>query len=223
MIGLDVKIIKHRSNSEKVARPILLSLTIYFTCIIVANVFLFFYNLETQFFQPDLIRNADPVITVMAFYALIILNIGPRDLMYQIEKNSLKKPIYTKKHILTIIQCILIALIFYNIFTVRLIFPDITIEVIGQGVFGLFSLILTIDVFFFLVTFFYLASEAPKGPYKKDLRLIAIGYLLTFLGSGATTMIPSVMGRLFVFFFLSIIGAFLMSYGFIKLYSLTQE
>ncbi|MHA1293725.1 MAG: hypothetical protein ACTSQJ_13785 [Promethearchaeota archaeon] len=221
---------------DRIARPFIFSLILYFLFDLVGNLLEYFYNTTTKF-DTNIENISLEQLEVLSFFNTIgylLVLIGPIYLIFILEKKSFNKPIFKKYNIITILQIVLISLIIFVGIYFAIKYQDLdSIERSEKAlpfIAPLYALIIAIQVMFFSGGFLYISIKSTDK-YRKNTFIIAFGYIWQFLINIFYAQLVLKLhsgdfaGKIDLFFvlislmiLLRLIGLIVMSYGFLKLY-----
>ena len=168
-------IIQYR-QTQKLARPFIFSLILYFIFDSLARVVLTFMYYIYEMEEYDALT-ADPTAALLMLLWVIFLIFGPIYLIFILEKTIVNKSILKDKHIFTIVQIILFITGILIIFSRQ--DPIITPQGLTLGT-AFILLVIILQVMFFLTGFLYLSVKST-GEYRRNSLLIFFGYLGQFI------------------------------------------
>ncbi|MHA1293753.1 MAG: hypothetical protein ACTSQJ_13930 [Promethearchaeota archaeon] len=218
-IILLIQIIK----AEKIARPFLFSLFIYFFFLSVANIFQIIHN----FNNFDLIINEFGINGIYTTYIVFTLTFAaPIFLIYQIEKKFFPDlKIHSKYHLFSLTS--LILFIIFNIIVVYSaaflnyeIYPNFKI---GQNP-AIFIVIplFTLEFLYIIVAFFYLGYKSV-GKYRKYAYFVSLGWLTNNIANVITTLFYVVPSSQNLYFIAKFIGVIIVAYCLYSFYTLKEK
>ena len=214
---LTIQVVK----GEKIAKPFLLSLVIFFLAYAIANLFL------TLRYTGNLIDGNLIVYDQKAnsFFTNIFAVIAPILLTYQVEKRFLPDiKIVSKYHIFFILNLISFCIIGTIAIVVLITNPLLLFDpAFATRTFGAFILpFFSISNIFFMVAFAYLSIKS-SGKYRSYTFIIGLGWLINQCGNLLHQFVDaSLLNNITttIFFMAKWIGTFMTAYGFYKLYTL---
>ena len=161
---------------------------------------------------------------------------GPVYLIFNLEKSAFNKEIVKEKHLLTILQGILIGILLIISIMANYVLVDLSNEermaLTGTYIFSVYGIIILLQAIFFAGGFLYL-SRKTEGALRINTFLVAIGYIWEFIVNLFLAVVfimavdqnsvlpytspdfPFVIGMTYIF---RLIGLLIMSYGLLKLY-----
>ncbi len=164
---------------EKIARPFMISMILYFVCDLLGDTLQYWFNRSTDYnTNPDLVSNAHYQLLVsMNLLGVIIVLVGPMYLIFILEKKAFQKSLVKEKHILTILQVSLFLVLLFVGFSVY--FMSGNSSLIGL-IFVFFAGIIFIQVIFFFAGFLYISIKST-GQYRRRALLVSLGYIWQFM------------------------------------------
>ena len=209
-------------RAEKIARPFLFSLCIYFLFLTIANVFQMLKYIEAYANGELYIYDQKVSSLMLTFFAAA----APLLLIFQIEKKFLAETkFFSKYHVFFVINIIDYTVIVISAIIMGINDPDSLVNV-GVNTFGPYVLPLHIAVLLFVIATFGLLGLKSTGKYRVYAFTIAIGWSINqilnafhqflpgeFLNDLTTTLI----------FIGKYMGMIITASGFYLLYSLQKK
>ncbi len=221
MVIISIFLIIQLVKTDKIARPLLFSLVIFFLAYAFANFFLTLRNAE-------ILINGNLIVydqKANSFFTNICAVIAPMLLTFQVEKRFLSEfKLFSKYHVFFILNlisfCIIITIAIFTLFTNPILLLD---PAFATATFGAFILpFFFVSNIFFMVTFAYLSLKST-GKYRLYTFIIGLGWLINQMGNLLHQFVDaSLLNNITttVFFLAKWIGTFMTAYGFYKLYTL---
>ncbi len=158
-------------SREKVARPFLFSMLIYFALDLVGIIFLYLYNFHTEFgTKLDLSQERDLLLVGLQLCALLLFMVSPSYLIYNLEALVFKKKAIKEKHVFTIIQIIFVGIMILAI----ILYPNFILAAL------MYVSVSLIQVIFFFAGFLYLTIKST-GKLRINSFLVLLGYIWQFV------------------------------------------
>jgi len=214
---------------DKVAQPFMISLIIYFICVLVGDLFQYIYNRQTLYETKTNIPEYN-FLYLLNLIGVLMTIFGPLYLIYNLEKQAFKKPIIREKHLITILQLVLIVLLGINFAALASMSSQKQDSTSADTIFLLFGGIILIQVLFFFAGFLFLSIKS-SGIYRKYTLYISVGYIFQFcVNTYYAFILRDYKAGLFAYsdevyfnlvgflWILSLIGLIIMTYGMLKLY-----
>jgi len=216
MLIISIILFTQIMKSEKIARPFLKSLMLYFLLLTIANFFQIYYNL-THF--PFILENQ--LIGMYTTYFVFLLTFAaPIYLIYQIEKIFFPNmKIQAKSHIFSMISLVLFIL--FNI-------SVLVRAILGEEIFPIFTLmnyliivvpLFALQLFYIVIAFFYLGYKAI-GKYRKYCYLISLGWFANHVANVIAVLFYVYPSDQNLYFIVKIIGVLIVAYCLYNLYKL---
>jgi hypothetical protein len=229
---------RQRNKMEKEALPFLISLILYFFLELISLIFLYLYNRLTGF-NTDLNIPNYVLWGGLNMIGLLLTMVGPVYLIYILEQTFFKKKILKEKHIITILQLIIISILIVLVITGIIIFNNLTdtlaffSSLLDLGLI-LFLGIIILQFSIFYTGFLFLGIKS-SGSFRKYSLLISNGYFLrgltNLLALGTVDNLQAGTYQFNTNFFYIHMGIYdllqipwvlLLFYGLLKLYSLEE-
>lgn len=154
-------------TKEKIARPFLIAMMIYFALDLVGIIFLFLFNFYMDFgTNLDPSRQRDYILASLYLYSFLLFMVSPLYLIYNLEYIIVKKTLIKEKHIFTILQIILVIILVIASITV----PNVVFAFI------IYSIVSFIQVTFFIAGFLYVGIKST-GRYRINSFVVLFGYV----------------------------------------------
>ena len=208
-------------KAEKIAKPFLYSLVVFFLAYAFANFFLTLNNVET-FINGDLVVYDQKA---NSFFTNICAVIAPLLLTFQVEKRFLTDTKFLSKyHIFFVLNLISFCIIGTITIVVLITNPILLFDpAFATATFGAFILpFFSISNIFFMVAFAYL-SKKSTGKFRTYAFIIGFGWLINQCGNLLHQFVnASLLNNVTttIFFMAKWIGTFMTAYGFYKLYTM---
>lgn len=204
-------------KSEKIARPFLLGVFIYFILLAIANFQQLFHNII--FF--DIIVASGQLRIYTTFWVFLLTSVAPIYLIYETERLFfVKTKIGSKYHLFSLTSLILFIIYLIRMF-IAVIHDASVIENFNVSDFTLVVIpLIFFQVTFFILVFLYLAIKSTDK-YRLYALMVNLGWLLNYLVNLATTILPSISPIwVSILLILKCIGVIMVVIGFYSLYSL---
>jgi len=205
---------------EKIARPFLISLFIYFLFLTIAN----FFQL-LKYFE---VLNTNPTIDDQKVSSLMLTFFAaaaPLLLIFQVEKKFLiERKIFSQYHMFFLINMISLTVIIISAIIMGITDPTSLINV-GVTTFGPYVLPLHIAVLVFVIATFGLLALKSTGKYRTYAFLIALGWTINQILNAFHQFLPGALLNdvtTTIIFIGKYIGMIVTAVGFYKLYSLQK-
>lgn len=217
-IFLMIQIIK----VEKIARPFLFSLFIYFLFLTIANFFQLFKYFEALAIGDLYIYDQKVSSIMLTFFAAA----APLLLIFQVEKKFIVEiKFFSKYHVFFIINVISYALIIITAIIMGINDPSSLINV-GVTTFGAYVLPLHIAVLVFVIATFGFLSLRSTGKYRLYAFIIAFGWAFNQILNAFHQFLPGAFLNditTTLIFIGKYAGMIITAYGFYQLYSLQKK
>ncbi len=206
-------------KSDKIARPFLNSVFIYFFLLTIANFQQVYYNIINF---SDIVKTGELRIYTTFWVFLLTLS-APIYLTYEIEKLFFQgKSIISKKHIFTIISLLLFGYYLYIMFLE--VIKDINFVntfVLANYMFAIIPL-LAFQVLLFIFAFLYLAIKTTEK-YRTYSLFVSLGWLLNYAINTIVTLVETIAPILVIILLIpKLLGVIITAIGFYKLYMLKR-
>ena len=203
-------------KSEKIARPFLSSLMIYFLSLTIANILQVLYNISN--FNLILV-NIENLEIYSIYFVFLLTYFAPIYLIYQIEKKFFPEmKIQSKYHLFSIL-----SLIIFVIFNIRVLVDVFS----GMDIFAGFDLknylittfmIFSLQLLYITFAFFYLGYKA-MGKYRKYAILVSVGWIINNIANVITTLFYVIPSSRPLYFILKYLGVIIVAYCLFKFYT----
>jgi len=220
LIIISLILLRETIKSEKIARPFITSVFLYFFLLAIANIHQVYHN--TINFENILQSMELRLYTTFFVYLLTIT--APIYLTYEIEQLFFaEKKIFSKYHIFTFTSLVLYA-VYITVMMLEIIRDINFINVFILSQFNLFMVPLIIfQVFFFTIAFLYLAIKTTEK-YRRYSLMVSLGWLLNYAVNAIITFPPTIEPILVIILLIpKLLGVIITAIGFYKLYSLKKE
>jgi len=208
-------------KSEKVARPFLLSLLIYFLFLTIANYQQLGHNMLN--FQ-EIANSPDQLRFYTTMFVFILTLAAPLYLIYEIEKIFFTgTKLVSKYHIFSIINFLLYLIFIIVISTTAVTNPNALIDFVLADYLFVIGLPLGLQLLFIVFTFLYVAIKST-GKYRIYSLLISLGWFLNYAMNTIvelTVAMPDIV--VITLLIPKLIGMSMAAFGFYKLYALKRE
>ena len=208
-------------KAEKIAKPFLFSVVIFFLAYAFANFFLTFRYFGTFIYGNEFVYDQK----ANSFFTNISAVIAPLLLTFQVEKRFLPDIKFLSKYHLFFILNLISFCIIGSITIIVLITKPILLfdPAFATATFGAFILpFFSISNIFFMVAFAYL-SKKSTGKFRTYAFIIGFGWLINQCGNLLHQFVnASLLNNVTttIFFMAKWIGTFMTAYGFYKLYTM---
>ena len=216
-VFLMVQILK----AEKIARPLLFSLFIYFLFLTIANTFQMLKYIEAYTLGQQYLYDQKVSSLMLSFFAAA----APLLLIFQVEKKFLvERKIFSQYHVFFAINVISLAVIIISAIIMGITDPTSLINV-GVTTFGPYVLPLHIAVLVFVIATFGLLALKSTGKYRTFAFMIALGWTINQILNAFHQFLPGALLNdvtTTIIFIGKYIGMIVTAVGFYKLYSLQK-
>ncbi|MHA1266644.1 MAG: hypothetical protein ACTSRS_15520 [Candidatus Helarchaeota archaeon] len=207
---------------EKIARPFLLGLWLYFIFMAIVNLSQAF----AYFVNPSLLEGlaASEVATIYRnYFSVSLIYIAPLLLVFQIEKTYFQFRLFAKFHVITILIIVLDLLFFIETIPTVLNNPAVLDNFALTGI-NPTTMNWFIIVSFICMAFLYLGIKST-GKYRLYSLIIFASWAANQLinAFGQFTTYAALMQLMLIIFAIKIMAAICTAYGFIKLYGLRNQ
>lgn len=213
-------------KADKIAKPFLFTMSIFFLCVLIGQIMIYIFNINTNFGTGISVGIAHPMM-ILRITGYTTQIIGTMPLIYILEKKMFQKSLIKDKHIVSIIQILLLAfLITFDLLYLAFQFVDTPILLNTLFIMGL---ILTQTLFF--TGGFFIIGLRSSGEYRRNAFFVAFGYLIRVLlnvfsilyiyrlGANPTqTNLTTLTIFMTLINILNIIAILIMAYGLLNLY-----
>jgi len=208
-------------RAEKIARPLLFSLYIYFLFLTIANVFQMFKYIETYALGQPYLYDQKVSSLMLTFFAAA----APILLIFQVEDKFLREiKIFSRYHVFFAINVISLTVIIISAIIMGITDPTSLMNV-GVTTFGPYVLPLHIAVLVFVIATFGLLALKSTGKYRTYAFLIALGWTINQILNAFHQFLPGALLNdisTTIIFIGKYIGMIVTAVGFYKLYSLQK-
>ena len=208
-------------KAEKIARPLLFSLYIYFLFLTIANAFQMLKYIEAYTLGQQYLYEQKVSSLMLSFFAAA----APLLLIFQVEKKFLvERKVFSQYHVFFLINLISLTVIIISAIIMGITDPTSLINV-GVTTFGPYVLPLHIAVLVFVIATFGLLALKSTGKYRTYAFLIALGWTINQILNAFHQFLPGTLLNditTTIIFIGKYIGMIITAVGFYKLYSLQK-
>lgn len=207
-------------RSEKLARPFLTSLLLYFLLLCIANIQQVIHNILNY---DNLVPPSVTVTFYTTFFVFVLTLAAPIYLIFHIEKIFFPDSrLAAKYHLITLLNVVLFIAFVVNVgilaisdITVITDFDFMKFRFLGGG-------LLFIQVLFVIFAFLYLGIKS-SGRYRTYALLVSIGWLMNYAANALATFLSLSSTVILILFIPKLLGVILTSWGLYRLYALRSE
>jgi len=208
-------------KAEKIARPLLFSLYIYFLFLTIANAFQMLKYIEAYTLGQQYLYEQKVSSLMLTFFAAA----APLLLIFQVEKKFLvERKLFSQYHVFFLINLISLTVIIISAIIMGINDPTSLINV-GVTTFGPYVLPIHIAVLIFVIATFGLLALKSTGKYRTYAFLIALGWTINQILNAFHQFLPGAFLNditTTIIFIGKYIGMIVTAVGFYKLYSLQK-
>ncbi|TFG01300.1 MAG: hypothetical protein EU540_04045 [Promethearchaeota archaeon] len=217
-------------KADKIAKPFLLTMSIFFLCILIGQILIYIFNIATKFGTTITVGTPNPMQTIRITGYFLTIG-GALPLIYVLERSMFQKSLIKEKHIVTIIQFLMVISLI--IFDLLFLFFQFTDTPILLNIAFIMGLIVTQALFF--GGGFFLIGLRSSGEYRRNSLFVAFGYILRVLlnvfsflyiyrlgASPTQSNLTALTIFMTVINVLNIIAILIMAFGLLKIYKKSE-
>ena len=206
-------------KGDKIARPFLLSVLIYFALLAIAN---FQQVAHNTIYFDDIVASGELRIYT-TFWVFLLTVTAPLYLTYEIEKVFLSDiKLGSKYHIFTILSLVLYTIYWYAMI-IGVIIPNRFSEFKFQDFFFEIGGLLGVQVLFFILSFLYVGIKTT-GSYRTYSLMVSLGWLLNYAVNTIVTTVQAIQPIVVIILLVpKLAGVIISAIGFYQLYALKSK